>query len=1153
MAEKEPTPIRTDLFRFITIRTPQLIAPEKREVGFVYHPSPQTSAFLGQVDTEDIDEARSIVRAQTRNFSAFATFGEVRALDQSLYAFSSWLLRNKNTLTEKESTNQVAGLSLLATETEIQIWDNLFYQVLKKTTPSVRQACVQMLIANNYLKMSSKPAIAEIANKLVQTPRNPDPPPPNKRLTLLLRRIAKARVVIPKAFSTGQDESQSDEMISSYINLTDGDIALFKQHINTLTDAKIDSYNVVERELRFGLASLESDVKNLTSLSKSTVASAFLSKVTKQFVSSNSGENVTFGVAQALIKDKVRDAQKKAARAIASSRATKSGKTEPYCFVVSIDDMEGVRKVYFTIYLGYVGGFVTSSNYDISFDGGETISDTAVTYLNAKIDQGVILELFPQNLLTSDATKFKLRGNMSFNNGAMIGIEVEGLVKSPGTHGCASLKDSVDDEPVDGAPIDEDDPTRDTKDVILFGVNRLGIGVFRKVEQEVCCYVPGEVSRIENILAREYKERTTRSLISTEVTEEETVEIEVENQSDTVSTTRNELQTEIATELAKDTSIGTGASLGVEAEWPTGSVSADAYFDYATSNSSSTSDSVAQTYAQEVVDSALERVLQKTTQKRTSRILEEYEENNRHGFDNREGVNHVTGVYRWVDIIYTNRLVNYGKRLMLEFLIPEPARFYKMALEAQAETASEDVLDSIGLEEPTPPSEHGINSADSITEDNYLEFGRLYGVTLEDPITPESHDLTKSFNPSDDPDADPDPNAAEEDYQFDMNFVEFGDYTGYEADHIYVDGNFDYHLKTGSWVSTQGGTYFILKVENETISFDKDNLKDSAGTSKAKSENEVFDKDFELSGGETSISMTVEIKNVYNFSITLRVSLVRDPQAMENWRNSVYDTIMRAYEDQVAAYEAALAELEEKAAEAAEEAAEEGEAASNPDFNRTIEQRELQRIAIEMLTKPFGIKMGGDYYYSTKCEVPQVEQSAAWRKYSSHVKWFEQCMDWSLMAYLFYPYYWADKCSWATLLQTKDADDQIFEAFLQSGMARVVIPVRRGFEEAVDYYLGTGDIWNGGGLILETDDDLYLSIDEELKEPEGFVGREWQTRVPTSLTIVQGNSVYLEDEGLPCCAAITEQQIDTKLRGSDAILGEAEKKPSDDEQVTTDV
>ncbi|HSE41817.1 MAG TPA: hypothetical protein VLH08_13725, partial [Acidobacteriota bacterium] len=288
-----------------------------------------------------------------------------------------------------------------------------------------------------------------------------------------------------------------------------------------------------------------------------------------------------------------------------------------------------------------------------------------------------------------------------------------------------------------------------------------------------------------------------------------------------------------------------------------------------------------------------------------------------------------------------------------------------------------------------------------------------------------------------------------------------------------------------------------------------------------------------------SLSLTVDMKNVYNFSINLGVKLRVDEQEVINWQNRVYDALMKAYDDMVEQYETEQQELE---AEAKEEAEDVEPSSSNPEFNRTVEQRELQRIAIEMLTKPLGVRMGEDFYFPDQCKIPKVEQTRWWEVYSSHVKFFEQAFDWSLIAYLFYPYYWADECDWVDLLQTKDASDPIFEAFLQSGMARVVVPVRRGFEEAVDYYMETGDIWNGGGLVLDTDDDLYLSIDEELLEVEGFVANEWQTRVPTTLTIVQGRSVFLEDEGLPCCGDLEESGVDTLLRPSTAMLGSGVKE-----------
>ena len=72
----------------------------------------------------------------------------------------------------------------------------------------------------------------------------------------------------------------------------------------------------------------------------------------------------------------------------------------------------------------------------------------------------------------------------------------------------------------------------------------------------------------------------------------------------------------------------------------------------------------------------------------------------------------------------------------------------------------------------------------------------------------------------------------------------------------------------------------------------------------------------------------------------------------------------------------------------------------------------------------------------------------------------------------------------------------------------VVIPVRNGFEDAVNFYLLTGQPWLGGELPKigdTTQNPLYLSITEELKSQTGAPGNEtpvgdpWYIRLPTTL------------------------------------------------------
>jgi len=92
------------------------------------------------------------------------------------------------------------------------------------------------------------------------------------------------------------------------------------------------------------------------------------------------------------------------------------------------------------------------------------------------------------------------------------------------------------------------------------------------------------------------------------------------------------------------------------------------------------------------------------------------------------------------------------------------------------------------------------------------------------------------------------------------------------------------------------------------------------------------------------------------------------------------------------------------------------------------------------------------------------------------------------MTYLFYPYFWGKKSEWPTVAQLSH-DDPLFARFLRAGAARVQVPVRLGFEQAMLTYLSTGQLWTGEGTLVNSDadapDPLHLSIIDELKSQTG--------------------------------------------------------------------
>src|SRR5690606_26655909 len=118
---------------------------------------------------------------------------------------------------------------------------------------------------------------------------------------------------------------------------------------------------------------------------------------------------------------------------------------------------------------------------------------------------------------------------------------------------------------------------------------------------------------------------------------------------------------------------------------------------------------------------------------------------------------------------------------------------------------------------------------------------------------------------------------------------------------------------------------------------------------------------------------------------------------------------------------------------------------------------------------------------------PEIDIPAATTQ-GSYLRFFEQAFEWERMMYFFYPYFWGLKKHWEDRALLEDVDP-VFGQYLRAGAARVVFPVRPGFEEAVIHYLETGSIWSGGDL-PDIQSSMYLPIVEEIKESQGAPGSE---------------------------------------------------------------
>jgi hypothetical protein len=606
-------------------------------------------------------------------------------------------------------------------------------------------------------------------------------------------------------------------------------------------------------------------------------------------------------------------------------------------------------------------------------------------------------------------------------------------------------------------------------------IKPIGVGDLKVVKQKLARYEAGEIAHIENIMARESHSREHRRLRQfEEILELEQERLE-ESLRDLQSTERFEMQNESQRTIRSETSFQAG--LDVSAGY--GPVSISAFAKFNTSTSKEESDRNSTKYAKDVTEKTLARLVEKVREERRARTLEETEETNKHGFDNTSGGEHVVGIYRWVDKYYRAKVVNYGKRLMYEFFIPEPAAFFIFATQHNLATK---VLPN----KPDPPTAPGTTlplKPSDISRTNYLGLVQQFDAQGVQPPPPEWIVITKAMHREF-------PNTGHWAFSND----EFKIPKGYVA----VNGIY------AVWYTWQGDP-------------PQGDPPDKAGNLLIGVNRIDIDRYPPLTfNSETgSIPVAGAGYEIRTFALNVEASCRLVAEFFAKWQLETYTAIMAAYHKALMDYEERVA-----AAQIAQGVAIGGD---NPEINRQIEKLELKRACLTLWSgqrflDPAGIDHTPDA--TPPGNYPEINLAHATTN-ATAIEFFEQAFEWKNITYEFLPYFWGRKARWIDTLSLENPDP-IFEQFLRSGAARVVVPVNPTHVEAVLYYQLTGVIWTGGPVppltgILDPDAQIYNSYVEELADVEELpdIDQEveidaddettWLIKVPTTLVWLQGD------------------------------------------------
>lgn len=665
------------------------------------------------------------------------------------------------------------------------------------------------------------------------------------------------------------------------------------------------------------------------------------------------------------------------------------------------------------------------------------------------------------------------------------------------------------------------------------------VGDLLVVQQELLRYEAAEIADIQNVLA---KERKVHVHEYKELQEQETT-ITTEHQEDRThdsqTTDRQELSQEASRQIQTQMQFGAGVS--VAASYGSVQIAANVNFSYATS--SAESNRSASTFSKEVIDRTVETIKDRRIEQRRALRRQELLDRNEHELKN-ETSEHVVGIYQWVEKVYEAGTFNYGRRMMLDVTVPEPALYvqYAHALATAANVTAEpppaleiadpatgvrreisaddigtlvDVADLAatfrvrGLRPPPPRwiisslklSEEGQPPADKTVDNLQILFTKADYIKVPANYTPSwfkaTVNLLVNFGQND---AIVSPNAAtnatRDMYSRNIGNGPDGSNLPYWPSHSRSVGGVN-TLAVGPFIDS-----LTAGVPN-TVSHAFSEQQQLSGAIA------VADTGDPAQAGTIPVALSVFASPSYVATVTLVSE--RTEAAYKAWQLEQYEAVVTAWESWKQEFDTAVRVAQSAAANNASYPASTNTALANTQITS-----ELRRLFLQMLEVP-GIGIGGAVsqadFSDPAAPVPPALNTTIAAAIGRQIQFVEQAFEWPQMTYRLYPYYWKPQTTWTQAISLNDANPA-FGDFLRAGSARLVVPVRPGFEIAVCSHLGIKPPlpW-GAGRPPILDADPYISIAEEIKSSQTslttpvLIDTPWIVRLPTTLVKLKDDSV----------------------------------------------
>lgn len=590
------------------------------------------------------------------------------------------------------------------------------------------------------------------------------------------------------------------------------------------------------------------------------------------------------------------------------------------------------------------------------------------------------------------------------------------------------------------------------------------------VKEELARYEEGDIADIENILAGEVKERKLRNLFRTESSTETENETTTSEQRDHQVNEKFSLQSTIKNTIDSKVNVDAGISSTLKYGE---SVTLTPHANVISDTSKSNSEDIARSYAKDVTDRAVTQIQEKVRKLQISRIINEFEEKNKHSISNVDSeAKHRAGIYYWVNKVSHAQVFNYGKHMMFDVIVPEPAAIFKNLYELKTEKKNDKV-------KPVKPE----LIPEMINRDNYGSILHQYNISDVDGCEPPDDFKWIQFA------FDKSLTEPEDEVTQEITSSEFKSPPipqGYKAVNLHYDVRVyvgDRSLNVGHGMEAA----LSVSVGNNHLISEGTKLNSDGVNNWSKA------SIITMNGETDFISLSVAGFSTVALSVsgTVSIQCQLTKEAFEKWKLKIYSLAMADYNRKLESYN----QQDNKDAPSVQIKG------RNPFLNREIERNEFKRHIIAILMCNYFNGIGSMMEKVAPCGYPEIDFEKL-EKDAPLIQFFEQVFEWNYINYLFYHSMWARKCKWPELID-EDSGDPLFDKFLMAGASRVQVPIRPGMEEMFGWFLKTGQIWGASGIPPIPGDDEYVSMIQELKESKQC---DYKDR-PGSIEAVNGSTV----------------------------------------------